>query len=215
MVNSCSGVCGSCSPAGGTSPLVPSADRPVTVMLCGVGGQGTILAADLLCRVAGMTGYEVKLSEIHGMAQRGGSVSTTVRYGDSVWSPIADPGAVDALVSFELVEAVRYLHFLKPGGALFVNDYRMDPLSVRTGAQPAPEGVRERLIEARAILIPATDLAVAAGSPRSANVVLMGALSTALSFPAESWLDAIHLRVPPHTRESNMLAFQKGRLACQ
>jgi len=205
--------CGSCASAAagiGSSEL----SGTTSVMLCGVGGQGTILAADLMCRVSAVTGYDVKMSEIHGMAQRGGSVSTTVRYGAEVNSPIADPGTVDALVAFEAIEALRYLHFLKPGGALFVNDYRMDPLSVRTGAVEAPTEVREQLLAAGAVLIPATDLAVQSGSPRSANVVLMGALSSALSFPTETWLDVIHGRVPPHTRDANMVAFQAGRQSC-
>ena len=185
-----------------------------TVMLCGVGGQGTILAADLLCKTAAASGLTVKLSEVHGMAQRGGSVSTVVRYGDEVFSPIADEGNVDALVAFEMIEAVRYLHFLRPGGALFVNDYQMDPLSVRTGAAPRPEGVRELLAEAGAIFVPATELAVAASSPKSANVVLMGALSAALSFDPIVWLDVISGRVPPKTVEANRQAFSAGRELC-
>lgn len=185
-----------------------------TVMLCGVGGQGTILAADLLCKTAAASGLTVKLSEVHGMAQRGGSVSTVVRFGDEVFSPIADEGAVDALVAFEMIEAVRYLHFLKPGGALFVNDYQMDPLSVRTGAAPRPEGVRERLVEAGAIFVPATELAVQAQSPKSANVVLMGALSTALPFEPSVWQEVISGRVPPKTVDANRQAFSAGRELC-
>lgn len=185
-----------------------------TVMLCGVGGQGTILAADLLCKTAAASGLTVKLSEVHGMAQRGGSVSTVVRFGDEVFSPIADEGGVDALVAFELIEAVRYLHFLKPGGALFVNDYQMDPLSVRTGAAPRPEGVADQLAAAGAIFVPATDLAVQAQSPKSANVVLMGALSTALAFEPAVWLDVISGRVPQKTVEANRTAFIAGRDLC-
>lgn len=185
-----------------------------TVMLCGVGGQGTILAADLLCKTVAASGLQVKLSEVHGMAQRGGSVSTVVRFGDQVHSPIADEAAVDALVAFEMVEAVRYLHFLKPGGSLFVNDYQMDPLSVRTGSVARPENVRDLLTEREAIFVPATELATVAASPKSANVVLMGALSTALPFKVEVWLDVIAGRVPAKTIEANQSAFASGRQLC-
>lgn len=191
-----------------------STPKVTTVMLCGVGGQGTILAADLLCKTAAASGLTVKLSEVHGMAQRGGSVSTVVRFGDVVHSPIADEGGVDALVAFEMIEAQRYLHFLKPGGAIFVNDYQMDPLSVRTGVAKRPEGVAEVLAAHGAIFVPATALAIQAESPKSANVVLMGALSTALDFSEQTWLDVIAGRVPPKTVEANKAAFSSGRELC-
>lgn len=185
-----------------------------TVMLCGVGGQGTILAADVLCKVAAASGMMVKLSEVHGMAQRGGSVSTVVRFGAQVHAPIADVGSVDALVAFEAIEAVRYLHFLKPAGALFVNDYQMDPLAVRTGAMASPNDVVEKLAARGARFVAASALAQDAGSPKSANIVLMGALSSALPFSVELWERVIADRVPPATREANLAAFHAGRTRC-
>lgn len=185
-----------------------------TVMLCGVGGQGTILAADVLCKVAAASGMMVKLSEVHGMAQRGGSVSTVVRFGVDVHAPIADVGGVDALVAFEAIEAVRYLHFLKSSGALFVNDYQMDPLAVRTGSMGSPTDVGDKLSARAARFVAASSLARDAGSPKSANIVLMGALSTALPFSVELWERTISDRVPPATREANLAAFRAGRARC-
>lgn len=184
----------------------------ITVMLCGVGGQGTILAADLLARAAAEAGLKVKLSEVHGMAQRGGSVNTVVRFGEEVEAPVADPGNVDALVAFELLEAVRHMHYLKPGGKLFVNATNIDPLSVRTGAVAMPTDIENQLQAVGATFVRATDLAARAGSPRSANVVLMGALSAILPFEEDVWVRVIEKRVPPKTIEANREAFRIGRL---
>jgi indolepyruvate ferredoxin oxidoreductase, beta subunit len=186
-----------------------------TVMLCGVGGQGTILAADLLAKVAAAAGMDVKLSEVHGMAQRGGSVDTVVRFGDKVFSPITDPGMVDHLVAFELIEAARRIHYVKPEGRLLVNPRVIQPLPVLTGDLPVPHGLQAILDDEDAIFIEADVLACQAGSPKSANVVLMGALSTGLPFNEQSWHDIIASRVPPKTVESNLEAFRLGREACQ
>lgn len=167
-----------------------------TVLLCGVGGQGTILAADLLARAAEESGLDVKVSEIHGMAQRGGAVTTVVRFGDKVQSMIADLGSADCVVSFETTEALRNLPYVKEGGSLFVNDESIKPLPVATGRASMPEHARERLRDAGAMLIPATELARKAGTTKAANVVLLGALSRALGFPTDVWNRVIAARVP-------------------
>lgn len=186
-----------------------------TVMLCGVGGQGTILAADLLAKVAAAEGLDVKLSEVHGMAQRGGSVDTVVKYGDEVLSPVTDPGRVDHLVAFELIEAVRRVHYVRPDGRILVNPSAIQPLPVLTGDLPSPRGLEAVLDAQGAIFIEADVLACQAGSPKSANVVLMGALSWGLPFSEQNWHEVIASRVPPKTIESNLKAFGLGRSACQ
>lgn len=184
-----------------------------TVLLCGVGGQGTILAADILAKTAAQSGYDVRLSEIHGMAQRGGSVTTIVRFGEKVYAPVADVGAVDALVSFELLEALRYAHYLADDGTLFVNDELIEPLSVATGVNTLERDPREALLEMDARIVPAKQISLEVNSPRSANIVLMGALSQALPFAQEVWEDVIFNRVPPKTREANIEAFRRGALS--
>jgi indolepyruvate ferredoxin oxidoreductase beta subunit len=184
-------------------------------MLCGVGGQGTILAADLLAKVAAASGCEVKLSEVHGMAQRGGSVDTVVKFGDEVFSPVTDPGMVDHLVAFEIIEAMRRVHYVKPEGRLLVNPRAIQPLPVLTGDLPVPHGLQAILADEGAIFIDADELACEAGSPKSANVVLMGALSTGLPFAEQIWHDVISRRVPPKTVDANLSAFRLGRKACE
>jgi indolepyruvate ferredoxin oxidoreductase, beta subunit len=184
-------------------------------MLCGVGGQGTILAADLLAKVAAAAGLDVKLSEVHGMSQRGGSVDTVVRFGDEVLSPVTDPGMVDHLVGFELIEAMRRVHYVKAAGRLLVNPRSISPLPVLIGDVNLPRGLEAILADEGAIFIDADELACEAGSPKSANVVLMGALSLGLEFPEESWREVITGRVPAHTVESNLRAFELGRQACR
>lgn len=186
-----------------------------TVMLCGVGGQGTILAADLLAKVAAGAGLQVKLSEVHGMSQRGGSVDTVVKFGTEVHSPVTDPGMVDHLVAFESIEAMRRIHYVRPGGRLLVNPTAIQPLPVLTGDLTAPTGLTAILAEEGAIFIDADELACEAGSPKSANVVLMGALSVGLEFDEELWKSVIAGRVPPKTIEDNLRAFDLGRQACQ
>lgn len=190
--------------------------KTTTILLVGVGGQGTILAGDLLAKSAAASGFDVKISEIHGMSQRGGSVSTVVRFGDEVASMVCDPGCADIIVSFEAIEALRAQHFLKvDGGKLFVNDETIVPVSVSIGNGEMPQNVDARLKELDAVLIPAGQIARDAGSPKSTNVVLMGALSTALPFDAEIWRDVISKRVPPKTVEANLSAFDAGREAAR
>lgn len=182
-----------------------------TVLLVGVGGQGTILAGDLLAKAAAQSGLDVKISEIHGMSQRGGSVSTVVRFGDSVASMVADPGTADVIVSFEAVEALRAQQFLnKETGRFFVNDTQIVPVSVSIGNAQMPNEVNERLEQMGCVMVEAGKIAQEVGSPKSANVVLMGALSTALPFTEEVWKDVIAKRVPKKTIEANLAAFDAG-----
>lgn len=188
-------------------------DGTKTVLLVGVGGQGTILAGQLLAMVAADAGLDVKVSEIHGMSQRGGSVSTIVRVGQKVESMIADPGCADIVVAFEAIEALRAQHFVREGGKLFVNDEQITPVPVNIGTFQMPTGVHDALAKIGATVIDAGGIAREVGSPRSTNVVLVGALSTALPFAVEEWEDAIRRRVPPKTVEANLEAFARGREA--
>lgn len=190
-------------------------DRTLTVLLVGVGGQGTILAGSLLAMAAADAGLDVKVSEIHGMSQRGGSVSTVVRMGSKVESMVADPGCADVIVAFESVEALRAQDYLREGGKMFVNDEVIVPVSVAIGNFEMPEDIEGKLDELGAVRIPAGQIAREVGSPRSTNVVLVGALSTALPFSAEDWEDAISRRVPPKTVEANLKAFRQGRAAAE
>lgn len=190
-------------------------DRTLTVLLVGVGGQGTILAGSLLAMAAADAGLDVKVSEIHGMSQRGGSVSTVVRTGSKVESMVADPGCADVIVAFESVEALRAQDYLREGGKMFVNDEVIVPVSVAIGNFEMPEDIEGKLDELGAVRIPAGQIAREVGSPRSTNVVLVGALSTALPFSVEDWEDAISRRVPPKTVDANLKAFRQGRAAAE
>ena len=185
-----------------------------TVVLAGVGGQGTILAGDVLAKVAVAEGLDVKLSEVHGMAQRGGSVETFVRFGERVFSPVVDPGVADHLIAFEMIEAARTLGYLRPGGRLVVNKRTVAPLPVLIGDLPTPEGLELALDAQGAIFLDAEALACEAGSPRSANIVLLGAASYGLPFTIETWQRIIEGRVPPKTVEANLRAFRLGSDAC-
>ncbi len=181
-----------------------------TILLCGVGGQGTILAADLLARAALAAGYEVKVSEIHGMAQRGGAVTTVVRYGEQVHTMVADLGETDCIVSFETTEALRNIAFLKEGGYLLVADETMKPLPVACGRASMPADAHGKLEAFGAVLIPAHELAVEAGNAKCENVAILGALETQLGFGTDVWNEVIAGRVPPKTVEANCKAFELG-----
>lgn len=182
-----------------------------TVLLCGVGGQGTILAADLLAHTAPESGYDVKVSEIHGMSQRGGSVTTVVRFGtDGVDSMVCDKGCADCVVSFETTEALRNLPFVREDGFLLVADETIQPLPVLIGKATMPENPYEQLQKAHAMVIPAAQIAADLGSPKSVNVVLLGALATQLDFEVDAWEKIISKRVPPKTVEKNLAAFREG-----
>ena len=186
--------------------------------LAGVGGQGTILASNVLAEVALAAGFDVKKSEVHGMAQRGGSVNTHVRWdAEQVYSPLIGRGEADMMLVFEEAEALRYAEYLKPGGAAVVNQHTIEPLTVTSGGARYPteeelQAVYGALTE-RFHLVPGTAIARDLGAARAANVVLIGALSTFLEIPAETWLGVIEARVPPKYVELNRQAFLRGRQA--
>ena len=182
-----------------------------TVLLCGVGGQGALLAADILARCAMACGDDVKLSEIHGMAQRGGAVTTVVRLGTNVRSMRADKGGVDYLVSFETTEALRNLDYVKRDGVLITNDESIKPLPVLTGKIEMPRAARKTLSSYGAKVIPAELLAKQAGSTKAVNIVLLGALSAYLDYPEEVWESVIEQRVPARFKDINLKAFAMAR----
>jgi len=181
-----------------------------TILLCGVGGQGTITAADLLARVATAAGKDCKISEIHGMSQRGGAVTTVVRFGDKVSTMVCDEGSADNIVSFEETEALRNLSYLKSDGVLVVNDEAIKPLPVLTGRASMPSQAKQRLLDEGATMIPATQIAREAGTVKCANVVLLGALAPTLPFDMELWEQVITDNVPPKTIDINIDAFRRG-----
>ena len=188
-------------------------ENTTTVVLCGVGGQGTILAADILAKVAAAADLEVRLSEIHGMSQRGGSVITVVRFGREVHSPVTDLGCADRIVSFEATEALRYLPYLAQGGKLLVNSTEIVPLPVLIGSAEMPDNTVEFLEAHGATMIDSSAIAAEVGNPKAVNIVLLGALSRDLDFDEALWEDVISKRVPPKTIESNLAAFRAGRAA--
>lgn len=181
-----------------------------TVLLCGVGGQGTILAADLLAHTALAAGCDAKLSEIHGMAQRGGAVTTVVRFGNEVSSMVTDLGSADHILAFETTEALRNCAFRKESGTMFVNNESVKPLPVLTGKASMPAHASERLLEMGAELIPAGELAEAAGDAKATNVVLLGALARVLEFDPSLWEEQIRQRVPSRFVDVNIAAFRAG-----
>lgn len=187
--------------------------KTTTVLLCGVGGQGTILAADILAKTAAASGLQVKLSEIHGMSQRGGSVTTVVRFGDEVASMVCDLGTTDRIVAFEEIEALRNLPYLAEDGTLLVNAQAIPSLPVQIGQASMPDDPEKMLEERGAKLVPAFDIANAIGNPKGTNVVLIGALSATLPFKVSVWEDVIAMRVPRKTIEANLKAFHEGRKA--
>ena len=183
------------------------------IMIVGVGGQGTLLASKLLGRLLLGKGFDVKVSEVHGMSQRGGSVVTYVRWGEKVYSPIIDKGQADVILSFELLEAARWLEFLKPGGRIITNTQQINPMPVITGAAAYPENLAEK-IRATGVDLDAIDalsLADLAGSSKAVNIVLMGRLSKWFDFTEEEWLAAIEQSFPPRFLEMNKKAFSLGR----
>ena len=187
--------------------------KTTNIMIVGVGGQGSLLASKLLGRLLVDEGYDVKVSEVHGMSQRGGSVVTYVRFGEKVYSPIIDKGEADYIVSFEKLEAARYASFLKKGGKIIVNSQEIDPMPVITGAAEYPHDALDKLSAAGADVdcVDALTLAVEAGSPKAVNIVLMGKLSLALGIDEEKWLNAIKNTVAPKFVEMNLKAFALGR----
>ena len=185
------------------------------IMSVGVGGQGTLLASKLLGRLLLDKGYDVKVSEVHGMSQRGGSVVTYVRFGDKVYSPILDKGEADFIVSFELLEAARWTEYLKKDGKIVTNTQQVNPMPVITGAAAYPENLAEKMTAA-GIDVDAFDalkLAEEAGSSKAVNIVLMGRLSRYFDIPESEWHAAIEKSVPAKFLEMNQKAFTLGREA--
>ncbi len=185
------------------------------IMIVGVGGQGSLLASKLLGYLLLNEGYDVKVSEVHGMSQRGGSVVTYVRYGERVASPVIDEGEADYIVSFELLEAARWLPFLKPDGQIVTNIQQIDPMPVVTGAMEYPEDLVQKMRDAGA-KVDAMDcvaLAQEAGTVKAVNLVLLGRLSHYFDFPDEVWQNAIEACVPQKFLEINRKAFELGKKA--
>ena len=184
------------------------------IMIVGVGGQGTLLASKMLGCLLMDEGYDVKVSEVHGMSQRGGSVVTYVRFGEKVYSPLIDKGEADFILSFEKLEAARWLSYLKEGGQIVVSDQEIDPMPVVTGAAAYPDGLIEKMAEegAKVDAIPALTLALEAGSVKAVNIVLMGRLSRYFpEIPEEKWRKALESVVPAKFIELNEKAFTLGR----
>ena len=185
------------------------------IMIVGVGGQGSLLASKLLGRMLLQKGYDIKVSEVHGMSQRGGSVVTYVRFGEKVYSPVIDKGEADFIVSFEMLEAARWTEYLKPGGKIVVNTQQISPMPVIIGAAEYPQGLVEKM-QSAGLDVDAFDalaLAEQAGSAKAVNIVLMGHLSRNFDFTEEEWMDAIEKSVPAKFLELNKTAFKLGRNA--
>ncbi|MCQ2437830.1 MAG: indolepyruvate oxidoreductase subunit beta [Clostridia bacterium] len=185
--------------------------KTVSIMIVGVGGQGTLLASRLLGYVLPRKGYDCKISEVHGMSQRGGSVVTYVRFGDKVYSPIVDAGEADFVLSFEQLEAARWLTHLKPDGVIITGTQQILPMPVITGAASYPENIIENLNPTAEVhAVDALSLAEQAGSGKAVNVVLLGVLSKYLPVEREVWMEAIDALVPPKFVEINRKAFELG-----
>ena len=181
------------------------------IMIVGVGGQGTLLTSRILGGITVEAGYDVKLSEVHGMAQRGGSVVTYVRYGEKVAEPIVEEGQADVLIAFERLEALRYAHFLKKDGVIIVNDQRIDPMPVVTGVAKYPDGIIEKLSKKyRVVSVDAMDEAIKMGNSRVFNVIILGIAAKNMDFPKEQWIEVIKKTVPPKTIDINVADFEKS-----
>ena len=187
--------------------------KTTNIMIVGVGGQGSLLASKLLGSLLINEGLDVKVSEVHGMSQRGGSVVTYVRFGEKVYSPIIDKGEADYIVAFEKIEAARYAEYLAVGGKIIVNTQQIDPMPVITGAAEYPEDALEKLSAEgiEVISLDALSLANSAGSSKAVNIVLMGRLSKYMSVDENKWLEAIEHSVAEKFREMNKKAFLLGR----
>ena len=186
-----------------------SANR--NIMIVGVGGQGTLLASRILGALLTEKGYDVKLSEVHGMSQRGGSVVTYVKYGESIASPIIDKGEADVILAFERLEALRALPYLKKGGKMIVNDRAIDPMPVITGAAQYPDGIIEELKRhAEIISLDALPLAEEPGSAKAVNVILIGVLAGTTDIPHDDWIETLKATVPPKFLDINLKAFEIG-----
>lgn len=186
--------------------------RTINILICGVGGQGVLLAGDIIAETAIASGFDAKKSEVHGMAQRGGSVVSHVRYGEKVNSPLIREGEADVILSFEEMETARYLQFLKSDGWLVINKQQVMPMSVATGQAEYPADIIEQIKQQvkNVVAVPGMDLAGNAGSAKAVNTVLLGALAKKLDLSAEKWTEVITKKVPPKTVEMNRKAFELG-----
>lgn len=184
-----------------------------SIMIVGVGGQGSLLASRIIGNVLLSQGYDVKVSEVHGMSQRGGSVVTYVKYGEKVYSPVIEKGEADIIVSFELLEAARWLSYLKKGGHLITSTQTLDPMPVITGAAQYPTDIVEKIKGMGVDIIAADALSLAeeAGNAKASNVVLMGLIASKMNFDDEVWKDAVKQCVPEKFLELNLKAFELGK----
>ena len=181
------------------------------IMIVGVGGQGTLLTSRIIGKAALAEGCDVKISEVHGMAQRGGSVVTFVRYGDAVSEPVVEEGQADVIIAFERLEALRYSHFLKKDGVLVINDCRIDPMTVVIGAKQYPENILETLANEHSIYsIDGQKIAIELGNSKVLNSVVLGYAASFIGFDKQVWLDTIANTVPAKTVEINQKAFNLG-----
>ena len=181
------------------------------IMIVGVGGQGTLLTSRILGGITVHAGFDVKLSEVHGMAQRGGSVVTFVRYGENVAEPIVEEGCADVIIAFEQLEALRYAHFLKKDGVMIINNAKMDPMPVVIGAAKYPENIIENLSkECKVIAVDAANEAKKLGNNRVFNIIVLGIAAKHMDFSKEDWLEVIEKTVPPKTIDINKKAFEVG-----
>ena len=185
--------------------------KTTNIMIVGVGGQGTLLASRILGNAVIRQGHDVKVSEVHGMSQRGGSVVTYVKYGEEVYSPVIDKGEADIILAFELLEAYRALPWLKKGGKMIVNEQKINPMPVITGAAKYPADILEKLgAEIDVTSLDALSLAKQAGNAKAANVVLIGVMAKNTSIPYEEWVETIRTSVPPKFVDVNLKAFELG-----
>lgn len=183
----------------------------MNIMVVGVGGQGTLLTSRIIGKTALCAGYDVKLSEVHGMAQRGGSVVTFVRYDKKVYEPVVEEGEVDVLISFERLEALRYAHFLKKDGVIVVNDCRIDPMTVVIGAKTYPEGILEDLAKEHKIYtVDGGKIAKELGNSKVLNSVVLGLAAKHIGFAKEEWIEVLRTTVPQKTVDINTEAFCRG-----
>ena len=183
----------------------------MNIMIVGVGGQGTLLASRILGNTVVNEGFDVKVSEVHGMSQRGGSVVTYVKYDDKVYSPIIDRGEADIILAFELLEAYRALPYLKKGGKMIVNTQKIDPMPVITGAMEYPENIESKLSDkVDVVTVDALKYAIEAGNAKAVNVVLIGLMAKNTNIPYEKWVETIKNSTPEKFLESNLKAFELG-----
>ena len=189
--------------------------KTMNVSLVGVGGQGILLTSDILSKAAALAGLDVKKSEIHGMAQRGGSVISQVRFGEKIYSPIISDGASNLLVSFERLEALRWRQLLAPDGKVLINDLNLTPVTVSSGQQPAVTDMDARLKAeyTSALYIDALSIAQAIGNTRTMNMVIAGAISLLTPFGDDVWAQAMRERIPANMLDVNLIAFKAGRSA--